>query len=73
MRFDRRLLTNFEWLVPLLAIGVCGLGMLTVYSATYNPGEGASPLALRQLVWFSAGVAGMRSSTSLPGTRPPAT
>ena len=59
MRFDRRLLTNFEWLVPLLAIGVCGLGMLTVYSATYNPSAGTSPLAIRQLVWFSAGIAGM--------------
>ena len=59
MRFDRRLLTHFEWLVPLLAISVCGLGMLTVYSATYNPGAGTSPLAIRQLVWFAAGVAGM--------------
>jgi rod shape determining protein RodA len=59
MRFDRRLLTHFEWLVPLLAIGVCGLGMLTVYSATHNPGGGTSSLAIRQLVWFCAGVGGM--------------
>ena len=59
MRFDRRLLTHFEWLVPLLAMSVCALGMLTVYSATHSPGAAASPLAIRQLVWFSAGVVGM--------------
>src|SRR5215510_16136034 len=59
MRFDRRLLIHFEWLVPLLAIGVCSLGMLTVYSATYNPEPGTSALAIRQLVWLCAGIAGM--------------
>ena len=34
MRFDRRLVTHFEWLLPLLVIAVCGLGTLTIYSAT---------------------------------------
>jgi rod shape determining protein RodA len=58
-RFDRRLLTHFEWAVPLLAIGVRCLGILTVGSATWSPGAAASPLATRQLLWFAAGVVGM--------------
>lgn len=65
MRFDRRLLTHFEWLLPLLAVGVCGLGILTVYSASYAPGaDGPPPMAVRQLVWFVAGLAVMLSVLS---------
>ncbi len=60
MRFDRRLITNFEWVLPLLALGVCSLGAITVYSATHVPGtEGFSPLALRQLTWLAGGFAAM--------------
>ena len=57
MRFDRRLITHFEWLLPLLALVVSGMGIVTVYSATQTPGmEGPSPLALRQLTWLGGGV-----------------
>jgi rod shape determining protein RodA len=58
---DRRLIAHFEWLMPLLAVAVCGLGIVTVYSATHGlDAAGApSPLALRQGVWFGAGVVGM--------------
>jgi rod shape determining protein RodA len=60
MRFDRRLVMHFEWLLPLLALAVCGLGAMTVYSATHVPGqEGFSPLALRQLLWLAGGCAMM--------------
>jgi rod shape determining protein RodA len=59
MRFDRRLLTHFEWMVPLLAIGVSALGILTVYSASWTPGAGAPPMAVRQLVWFIGGLVAM--------------
>jgi rod shape determining protein RodA len=56
MRFDRRLITNFEWLLPLLVLAVCCFGALTVYSATHSPGEGGlHPLAMRQVVWMGAG------------------
>ena len=65
MRFDRRLLTHFEWLLPLLAVAVCSLGILTVYSASYAPGaDGPPPMAVRQLVWFVAGLAVMLSMLS---------
>ena len=65
MRFDRRLLTHFEWMLPLMAVGVCVLGILTVYSASYSPDTGGPPpMAVRQLVWFVAGVAAMLSMLS---------
>ena len=59
MRFDRRLLAHFEWLLPLLAIAVSGLGVMTVYSATHGPGAGGSSLAWRQLTWLGGGCACM--------------
>jgi rod shape determining protein RodA len=60
MRFDRRLITHFEWLLPLLALAVSGLGALTVYSATHGPGlHGPSPLAVRQLTWLAGGTGAM--------------
>ena len=60
MRFDRRLITHFEWLLPLLAITVSGLGVVCVYSATHDPGlQGPAPLAVRQLTWLAAGCVGM--------------
>lgn len=60
MRFDRRLITHFEWLLPLLALAVSALGVMTVYSATHEPDlQGLSPLAFRQLTWLAAGCVGM--------------
>jgi len=60
VRFDRRLITHFEWPLPLLAIAVSGLGAVTVYSATHTPGaEGPSALAVRQLTWLAAGCVAM--------------
>lgn len=60
MPVDRRLLTHFEWLLPLLAIGVATGGLVTVYSATHGPGaDGPSPLAIRQAAWLAGGIIGM--------------
>jgi len=60
MKFDRRLLTHFEWVLPLLSLAVSALGVMTVYSATHAPGAaGWSPLAVRQLAWLAASVAVM--------------
>ena len=65
MRFDRRLLTHFEWFLPLVAICVSGLGILTVYSASYVPGSDApAPMAMRQLVWCVAGLVAMLAMLS---------
>jgi rod shape determining protein RodA len=64
MRFDRRLLTHFEWPLPLCAIGVSVLGILTVYSASYSGGEVPPAMALRQLTWFTGGIAVMLAMLS---------
>src|SRR5213083_1847827 len=67
MRFDRRLITHFEWLLPLLAFAVSGLGAMTVYSATHVPGaHGLSPLALRQLLWLAGGSVAMLAALVVP-------
>ena len=60
MRFDRRLITHFEWLLPLLALAVAGLGTLTVLSATQSPGAPRlTTFTARQLTWIAAGCVGM--------------
>jgi len=60
MHFDRRLITHFEWLLPLLVLAVCVLGTMTVYSATQATGEhGPSTLTTRQDFWLGAGCFGM--------------
>ena len=65
MYVDRRLLTHFEWLLPLFAVAVCALGIVTVYSATHGPETtGPSPLAMRQVMWFVAGCVGMLAAVS---------
>lgn len=64
MRFDRRLLTHFEWLLPLLAITVSVLGILTVYSASYTGGDAPPQMAVRQLTWFAGGLVVMLAMLS---------
>lgn len=60
MRFDRRLLTHFEWLLPLLVIAISGLGILCVYSASHTPDlVGLPSSAARQLTWFGGGLVAM--------------
>jgi len=49
---DRRLLQNFEWVLPLLAFSLAGLGIVNLASAGSNEGT----TALRQLVWLGGGV-----------------
>jgi rod shape determining protein RodA len=62
---DRRLLTHFEWLLPLLVLTAAVTGILTIYSATWTPATAGIPaLAMRQLAWLGAGVVAMLLATS---------
>jgi rod shape determining protein RodA len=62
---DRRLLTHFEWLLPLLVLGATTTGIFTIYSATWTPATVGPPaLAMRQLAWLGAGVVAMLLATS---------
>jgi rod shape determining protein RodA len=57
MQIDRRLLTHFEWLVPLLVLAISGIGIVSIYSATHDPGIVApSSFAVRQGGYLAVGV-----------------
>jgi len=61
---DRRLLTHFEWVLPLLVVAAAMTGILTIYSATYTPAlVGPPALAMRQLAWLGAGIVAMLLAT----------
>jgi rod shape determining protein RodA len=53
--FDRRLVQNFDWLLLALVVIVCGIGIVNLYSAGYNRGEG-TPLFIKQLYWLAVGL-----------------
>ena len=53
--FDRRLLSNFDWTLLLLAVGLSLLGVLSIYSASKGyPGN--PQYWLRQLYWIVIGL-----------------
>jgi rod shape determining protein RodA len=53
--FDRRLVQNFDWMLMVLVMLICGIGILNLYSAGYNRGEG-TPLFVKQLYWLAVGL-----------------
>ena len=55
---DRRLIYHFDVMTLLLLVSLVGLGITTVYSATYDPQlEGLHPIAVRQAMWGGVGLA----------------
>lgn len=54
--FDRRLISHFDWFLLLLTLALIGIGVGTIYSATYTGGQGLSPWAVRQLIWAGMGL-----------------
>ncbi len=59
LRFDRRLISHLDWLLLLLILLLLGVGMMAVYSATYQSGHRLSPWATRQISWAVLGLIGM--------------
>lgn len=53
---DRRLLQNFEWGAPLLALALGLAGVVNLMSAASSDAGGMSPAAMRQLAWMGMGV-----------------
>lgn len=60
--FDRRLLDHFDWLLFFSVMALVGIGILGVYSATYESELHLSPLAKRQLSWVGLGIVGMMTA-----------
>jgi rod shape determining protein RodA len=56
VRFDRQLVTNFDWLTLLFTLALTALSVIILYSATYERGEALTGLHVRQLSWVGLGV-----------------
>lgn len=66
MKFDRRLLFNFDWGFLLIVLAICTIGLVNMYSAGFNvlSAKGGS-LYIRQSLWFLMGLAFMGICFSL--------
>src|SRR5512135_3102126 len=59
-KIDRRLIQNFDWVTFATVIVIAVIGIMTVFSATRQPGEAAqSPLFIRQAMWLLVGLVGL--------------
>jgi len=54
--FDRRLVSNFDWVLLLTVLLIAGIGIANLYSATASWHSGGTPFYLKQLIWLSGGV-----------------
>ena len=54
---DRSTIGDFDWWLLGLALAICALGLLEIYSATHN--SGLRGMAMRQIGWISLGLAAM--------------
>ena len=53
--FDRRLVSNFDWVLLFTVLSLAGVGIANLFSATASWNL-ATPLYLKQLLWLSGGV-----------------
>ncbi len=55
--FDKRLKSHFPWALLWVVLALSAIGLLNLYSATYNISQKeVSPLFRSQLVWFGIGI-----------------
>ena len=60
MRFDRRLLFHFDWVLLLLVLSICAIALLNMYSAgTSLVNSRGEPIYVKQFFWFLIGLAMM--------------
>jgi rod shape determining protein RodA len=60
VQIDRRLISHFDWTLFLLALAFVIIGVVTIYSASYDIAEKhAGPLPFRQILWFAIGMGAM--------------
>jgi len=53
---DRRLLTNFDWILLLMVVLISGIGIVNLYSATYSWTFPGPPIYVKQLAWLGMGL-----------------
>jgi rod shape determining protein RodA len=64
LRFDRRLISHFDWPLLVLTVLLIGCGLATVLSATHSQHELFSRLLIRQSMWAGIGLLGMFAALS---------
>jgi rod shape determining protein RodA len=63
MALDRRLVYHFDWTLFMMTLGLAGVGLLSVLSASWGgPKHALDPLVVRQLVWIGVGTALMAAA-----------
>ena len=63
MALDRRLVYHFDWTLFVMTLGLAGLGLLSVLSASWGgPKHTLDPLVVRQLIWIGVGTALMATA-----------
>jgi rod shape determining protein RodA len=59
LRIDRRYFYNFDWILLFMLLGVCGMGLLNLYSASYPPSPWGMPPYIKQCYLFLLGISGV--------------
>lgn len=54
LRFDRRLILHFDWVMLLMLVLVSGMALANLYSSTWDGSGSASPVFFKQLYLFVA-------------------
>src|SRR5262245_11069724 len=65
LRFDRRLISHLDWTLLLLTLTLLSIGVMAVYSATYENGHRLSPWATRQISRAIRGLMGMFAALAI--------
>jgi rod shape determining protein RodA len=66
MKFDRQLLSNFDWSLLAFVLLICFVGILNIYSAGFSlMASGKTALYVKQLQWIAVGLIFMMVSFSI--------
>lgn len=55
-RIDRQLIKNFDWVMLVAVLLIAAMGLVNLYSATYAGKAAGTPVFIRQLFFFVAGL-----------------
>jgi rod shape determining protein RodA len=58
-RIDRRYFFNFDWILLFMLLGVCGMALMNLYSASYPPSPWGIPPYIKQCYLFLLGIIGV--------------
>lgn len=55
IRVDKRMAFNFDWIILITMLTLCGIGLVVIYSAGYDPQVGTSKPMIKQAVSLGLG------------------